>query len=237
MWIKQIRPALLWFKAFLQGKTDALQIIYLVSAFKILAESCELLETRVCMAWGHRHQEKCGWFVYSLSGLLSSVLLFMSQQRVGFVVVAGVQGSFRLSMDVWIRCSQVPRVWFLVLQQYSDVVLVIVSQMIADRHQIHNGTAESHARSKGCGVSVALAACPVFTAIGPGECVIVVSRQFLSFVSQSHLHISLVSSCAVHMKRKHGSQLVRIRYQVNRLRSLRRHSSQAVRRVINHRPW
>ena len=32
--IKQIRPALLWFKAFLQGKTGALQITYLVSAFK-----------------------------------------------------------------------------------------------------------------------------------------------------------------------------------------------------------
>ena len=34
VWLKQIRPALLWFKAFLQGRAGALQITYLVSAFK-----------------------------------------------------------------------------------------------------------------------------------------------------------------------------------------------------------
>ena len=34
VWKKQIRPALLWFKAFLQRKTGALQITFLVSAFK-----------------------------------------------------------------------------------------------------------------------------------------------------------------------------------------------------------
>ena len=52
-----------------------------------------------------------------------------------------------------------------------------------------------------------------FSGIGPGECVVVVSRQFMSVLSQCLLHIGLDSSFNALMKRKHGSQVVRIRYQ------------------------
>ena len=33
IWVKQIRPALLWFRAFLQGRTGSLRLTYLVSAY------------------------------------------------------------------------------------------------------------------------------------------------------------------------------------------------------------
>ena len=34
IWVRQIKPALLWFRAFLHGKTGSLRITYRVSAFK-----------------------------------------------------------------------------------------------------------------------------------------------------------------------------------------------------------
>ena len=137
----------------------------------------------------------------TLSGLLSIVLLFhvTTTCRVcGGCWCSRFLQALHGHVDSMFASSSCVALWF--LQQYSDVVLVIVSQMIADGHHIHNGTAESHARSKGCGVLCGLGGLSLFSRrLGPGECVIVVSRQFsVVCVTESLAHQFGFLVCRAH---------------------------------------
>ena len=65
IWVRQIKPALLWFRAFLHGKTGSLRITYRVSAFKNVGAKLRIFGDASIFGLGAylmRNQEIVSWY-------------------------------------------------------------------------------------------------------------------------------------------------------------------------------